>query len=189
MIDAPPPMPPAQSIARQLQTCGLDEDAVTVTWHDAMEGVVIEVRKGARVAASQVPCIYTAAGSNLVIFKDDAQQAAYDGYAAEQARPELLASVTKQVAEMGLAKDFPRRSTYASLREYGDALARHAGFPAGVFQVSGRNVQVAFPMSNDGMEDFEKGRRGIAVAMYATALGDLDTMGVIGNASAAVPRR
>lgn len=186
MIDAPPSMPPERVIAQKLVACGLDRGAVSVVWQDELQSIEIVIRRNARASSDQFSCIHKAAATEIVTFEEQSLQSAYSDYTVELYRPRMIAETKAAVTKLGLLNDFPKRSHYTDLREYAGALEQHCGLMAGsVLRVSGDSVSFDPPRETGPMVFTRKYEKILAVVMYATAVGDLEKFGFIGNAAVA----
>jgi len=188
MIDAVPPS--SQQIVQKMVECGVDRAGIVVTVDNEEVGIIIKVRREARVPADRIACIHQATKTAAVFFDDLAVRDAYRRYALDRSRPALRASAEPQLAKLGLIEGFPRRSAYADGKAYVRALERHGGFPAGsILDVAGEGVLVnnfkKFTSPADLEHEFKQMTTMIAVLMYATGIGDFDGMNLGGNAPAA----
>lgn len=115
-------------------------------------------------------------------FEDQSLQSAYTDYTVELFRPRMVADAKAAVTKLGLLDGFPQRSNYVDLRNCAIALERHCGLMAGsVLQVSS-DALTFDPSCKTGPRAFMKRYAKIlAAAMYATAIGDLEKLGFIGN--------
>jgi hypothetical protein len=188
MIDVPPSMPPQQVITQKLVACGLDRDAVSVAWQNELQSIEVIIRRNAHASVDQFACIYKAAATEIVTFEDKSLHSAYTDYTVELFRPRMIADAKAAVTKLRLLDGFPQRSNYVDLRGYTEALERHCGLIVGsVLRASGDAVAFDPPRETDPTAFSKRYEKVLAAVMYATAIGDLEKLGFIGNEAIAGP--
>lgn len=110
---------------------------------------------------------------------------AYNEYASELARLQVLDGFRAFLEEKGLLKEFPERRKFENLGEYAKALEIHGGLkPGTALQVSGDGIVFAPPHNDKNPMDFvERYSDLLAIVGYASAL-ECVSFGFIGNAAA-----
>lgn len=182
MIEVPPNMPPEQVIVQKLVACGLDRDAISVAWQDELQSIEVVIRRNARASADRFACIHKAAAMEIVTFEDQSLQSAYTDYTVELYRPRMIADARDELTKLGLLHFFPKRSDFVDLRKYAEALEQHCGLKSGsVLRVSGDAVTFDPPREKDAMAFTKRYKKILAAVIYATAVGDLNEFGFIGN--------
>lgn len=188
-MPATPPAAHEQVIEQRLADCGLRRGGFTVTYEDYLQSIEIVVTSAAGARKEHFPCIRQAVEHEIVSFADSGMQKAYLDYEAELLRPQMLESATAEVKKRGLIKNFPHRSSFASLDLYAQALERHSGLaPGTALRVSGQTIVFDPPRGQGNFSDFDKRYSSLlAVIMFATARGDFKDFGLIGNEAFAEP--
>lgn len=184
MIDFPTKLPVQQEqvISKQLVDCGLDPKAITVKYEDYLQSIEIVIRHGSRASENIFPCIHRAADYEIVNFEDPALQSAYTKFTTELYRPHMIAEATSKAEELGLLNGFPKRSDYRSLEKYARAIELHSGnAPGSVLKVSGESILFDPPRDADFKRFSDRYSKILAAIMYASAIGDMEGFGFIGN--------
>mgnify|MGYP003344939362 CR=1 FL=1 len=138
--------------------------------------------KGASVA--NIDCIREAAGYEIVTFKDQTLQQAYQNRVYEIMRPKMLVDAKAELARRGIFESFPERSRFASDKLFAEALERHCGMQPGSYFVESKWGLIAQPKAKrqSKAEEMKISCLGAAI-MYASARGDDFKFGFIGNES------
>jgi hypothetical protein len=182
MIDVPPTMPTPQVIAQKIASCGLNHDAFSVTWQDELQGFAVVIRRVANASVEQFACIHAAAAIGFVTFEDQSLEAAYTDYTAELFRPRMIADAKAAVTKLGMLDGFPLRSNYVDLSGYAKALERHCGLAVGsVLRVSGGALTFVTPRETTSTGFTKRYEKILAAVIYASAVGDLEKFGFVGN--------
>jgi hypothetical protein len=116
------------------------------------------------------------------MFEDPKMYSAYNAFADDLVRPQMVESFRKSLQERGLLKNFPERRNFASLQDYAKALEVHGGVPPGTaLRVSGDGLIFDPPREKQSPADFaERWSDLLAITAYASALEHL-SFGFIGN--------
>lgn len=184
MIDVPPQsvVQPEQVIERKLIDCGLEANGFSVKYQDYLQSIEIDIEPEAKASGKQFQCIQQATGHEVVTFRDNVLQAAYNGFIADLYRPQMIAEATENIKKFGLLKDFPKRATFNSMTEYARALERHCGVLQGsVLKVVDNGISFDPPREPDYQNFSKLYSKILAAVMYASAIGDLEKMGFVGN--------
>jgi hypothetical protein len=189
MMPATPPAAHEQVIEQRLAECGLRRGGFSVQYEDYLQSIEIVITSAAGAREKHFPCIRQAVEHEIVSFADGGMQKAYSDYEAELLRPQMLESATAEVKKRGLLKNFPDRSSFASLGLYVQALERHSGLvPGTALRVSGKTILFDPSGSQGNFSDFDKRYSNLlALIMFATARGDLKDFGFTGNEALAEP--
>jgi len=188
VIDLPPkpPVHQEQVIAKKLVDCGLDAKAITVKYEDYLQSIEIVIRDGPKASENMFPCIHRAAGYEIVSFEEPTLQSAYMKFTTELYRPQMIAEATATAKKLGLLNGFPKRSDYSSLDEYAQAIEVHSGIiPGSVLRVSGDSILFDPPRDTDVKNFSNRYSNILAAVMYASAIGDMENFGFIGNEAVA----
>lgn len=190
LIDVPPQpqVHQEQVIERKLIECGLDAKEFSVKYEDYLQSIEIVFSANERALANQFECIKRATDYEIVTFKDNALHAAYTQFVIDLHRPQMIAEATDGVKKLSLLDGFPRRASFKSLEEYARALERHCGVIRGsALKVTGEGLSFD-PQREENYQKFSRlYSKLIAAIMYASAIGDLEQIGFIGNEATAVP--
>lgn len=188
-MPATPPAANEQVIEQRLAECGLRRGGFTVKYEDYLQSIEIVITSAAGARTEHFPCIRQAIEHEIVSFADGGMHKAYSDYEAELLRPQMLESATAEVKKRGLLKNFPDRNSFPSLQLYAQALERHSGVaPGAALRVSGQTIVFDPPRGQANYSDFDKRYSSLlAVIMFATARGDFEDFGFIGNGAFAEP--
>lgn len=184
MIDVPsdPPLPQEQVIEQRLIECGLQIGGISIRYEDYLQSIEIIIRPAAGATTSHFECIRNAANYEIVTFEDLDMYNAYNDYASELARPQLLETFKNSLQAKGLLEGFPERQNFENLDAYAKALERHAGVAPGLaLRVS--DDRIVFDPPRDGSDPmaFIEGYSDLmAIVAYASALENV-SFGFIGN--------
>lgn len=143
MMDQPPEAPASQErvIEQRLIACGLVPTGISVKYEEDLQSIEVIIRPAAKANQSHFRCIKDAARHEIVSFEDSTMYAAYNDYASEAARPQMLASLTATLQERKLLQGFPVRGNFLSLSDYAKALEEHAGVkPGAALRVNGDGI-------------------------------------------------
>lgn len=189
MIAATPPSAHEQVIEQRLVECGLSRGGFSVKYEDYLQSIEIVITSAAGAREEHFPCIRQAVEHEIVSFADASMQKAYSDFETELLRPQMLESATAELKKRGLLKNFPDRSSFASLERYAQALERHSGLaPRSTLRVSGEAILFDPPRGQTNFEDFDKRySKLVAVIMFASARGDFKAFGFIGYEALAAP--
>ncbi|MDI1294903.1 MAG: hypothetical protein PSY12_03330 [bacterium] len=185
MIDVPPQsvVHAEQVIERKLIDCGLEAKGFSVKYEDYLQSIEIAIGPEAMASENQLQCIHQATGHEIVTFIGNAPlQARYDKFLSDLYRPQMVTEATNNIKKLGLLKNFPKRSSFDSLTEYAHALERHCGVAQGsVLKVVDDGVSFAPPREPNYQKFSKLYSKILAAVMYASATGDVEKMGFIGN--------
>jgi hypothetical protein len=183
------PQAPEHVIEQRLVECGLSRNSFTVKYEDYLQSIEIVITPGAGARKEHFSCIHQAVEHEIVTFSDGGMQKAYSDYVSELLRPQMLENATAELKKRGLLKDFPDRSSFASLELYAQALERHSGLaPRSTLRVSGEAIVFDPPGGQTNFKHFDKRySKLLAVIMFACARGDFKSFGFIGNEAFAAP--
>ncbi|KEZ20822.1 hypothetical protein CP98_00863 [Sphingobium yanoikuyae] len=186
MIDMPPALPPSeeQVIEQRLIECGLNAKGLSVKYEAHLQSIEIVIRPNAGANVDRFKCIKDASGYEIVTFEDRNMHVAYNEYASELARSQVLDGFKASLEEKGLLEAFPERRKFQNLREYAKALETHGGLkPGTALRVSGDVIVFDPPHNDKNPADFmERYSNLLAIVGYASALERLN-FGFIGNAA------
>lgn len=184
MIDMPQVPPPAyeQVLTQKLLKCGLRNGGFTVKYEDELQSVEIVIEKAVGGSAANIDCIREAVGYEIVTFKDQTLQQAYQDRVYETLRPKMLADAKAELVKRGIFDGLPERSKYASDKLFAEALERHCGLQSGSYFVESQWGLIAQPKAErqSKAEEAKMSCLGAAI-MYASARGDDFKFGFIGN--------
>lgn len=189
MTPATPPLAQEQVIEQRLVECGLSKGGFTVKYEDYLQSIEIVITNAAGARKEHFPCIRQAVDHEFVSFADGSMQRAYSDYETGVLRPQMLDDATAELKKRGLLKNFPDRKSFASFELYAQALERHSGLaPGSALKVSGKSIVFDPPRGQINSRDFDKRYYSlIAAIMFASARGDFENFGFIGNEAVAEP--
>ncbi|MEP1422094.1 MAG: hypothetical protein ABJK59_10030 [Erythrobacter sp.] len=178
-MDAPPPEVPHYEVKvlEGLQACGLQRDAVSVSYQESIQALEIVIGNGAGAKEAHFSCIHDAVGYETVQFEDGELWQAYRRYLEKVHHPARIASARKHLETEGLLEGLPTLEGEGSLELLLPALEVHCGLSAGsVLFRSGDTVMVVPKLISDE-NDFEK----VACILAALQVSGVTNLGFIGN--------
>ena len=171
-----------QFIQQNLVDCGLVRTGISVKYEEELQSIEAIIRPEAKANQDHFACIKDAIGHELVTFTDGAMYDAYNEYAAEAARPQMLASLTAALQERKLLQGFPIRSDFPSLSEYARALEKHAGTkPGAALRFEGDAIVFDPPHTATPPADFAAEYSDLLSVVMFASVRDHISFGFIGN--------
>ncbi|MCZ8369008.1 MAG: hypothetical protein O9293_03405 [Porphyrobacter sp.] len=190
MMDAPPE-PPAflqgeQVIRQSLAQCGLDPAELTYQYDEDSDRFYISVGPASGVTTDHFPCIYEAAGFELLLFDGSDLGWQYDAYVRELLRPQLMAETEGRLKARGLWEGFPARDAFASFGDYLKAIELHVGLEPGTWPKANGDSGITFNPPFEAQTigtfvAFEQQLGDLMLALWYATARDRTTFSIIGN--------
>lgn len=190
MDQAPEPSAHKEQVIQQnLIDCGLLRTGISVKYEEELQSIEVIIRPEAKASHTHFTCIKDGVGNELVTFTDGSMYAAYNEYAAEAVRPQMLASLTATLQERKLLQGFPVRSDFPSLSDYARALEKHAGTkPGAALRVDGDAIVFDPPHKRTPPADFAAQYSNLLSVVMFASVRDHISFGFIGNAAVTLDR-